>query len=166
MDDSTTPSEAAACLNAPRDEPPEALPAEDDHGYANWREYRRQLAWDMVQRGMAQKAVADLLDVTQAAVSQWVKRAREEGRAALQAKARSEQRARKLAAEHIEKLRRVLTEGAEAHGFGQRWTTENIAELIAERFDVQYHPAHVSRMLRQWGFVWVGGLSGWVMMSP
>ncbi len=133
-------------------------------GYANWREYRRKLAWDMVQKGMAQKTVAELLDVTQAAVSQWVKRAREEGLAALEAKPTPE-RARKLAQEHIDNLRRLLAEGAEAHGFGERWTTANISELIAEHFGVDYHPAHVSRMLKQWGFVWVG-LSGWVMMTP
>lgn len=133
-------------------------------GYASWREYRRQLAWEMVQKGLEQKTVAELLDVTQAAVSQWVKRAREEGRAALASKPYPE-RARKLAEEHVESLMRMLQEGAEAHGFGERWTTESVAEMIAARFGVEYHPAHVSRMLRQWGFVWVG-LSGWVMTGP
>jgi transposase len=142
----------------------DSAPDELESGYSNWREYRRNLAWDMVQKGVAQKTVAELLDVTQAAVSQWVKRAREEGRAALEAKP-SPERARKLAHEHIDNLRRLLTEGAEAHGFGERWTTANISELITDHFGVDYHPAHVSRMLKQWGFVWVG-LSGWVMMTP
>lgn len=140
----------------------ETLEQESSESYSNWREYRRHLAWDMVQRGMAQKTVAELLDVTQAAVSQWVKRAREEGRAALEAKP-SPERARKLAEEHIEKLRVWLAEGADEHGFGERWTTSTVAEFIEHRFGVEYHPAHVSRMLKQWGFVWVG-ISGWVMM--
>lgn len=131
--------------------------------YSNWKEYRRQLAWDMVQRGMEQKTVAELLDVTQAAVSQWVKRAREEGRAALEAKPTPE-RAKKLAKEHVDKLVDWLSEGAQAHGFGERWTTSSVAELIENRFGVEYHPAHVSRMLKQWGFVWVG-ISGWVVMQ-
>ena len=132
--------------------------------YTNWREYRRQLAWEMVQKGLEQKTVAELLDVTQAAVSQWVKRAREEGRAALAAKP-SPERARKLAEEHVDSLLRMLQEGAQAHGFGERWTTESVADMIADRFGVEYHPAHVSRMLKQWGFVWVG-LSGWVLSTP
>lgn len=134
-----------------------------ENTYKDWREYRRQLAWDMVQKGMTQKRVAELLDVTQAAVSQWVKRAKEGGAEALQAKPYPE-RARKLASEQLEKLMRMLAEGAEAHGFGERWTTENISQFIEETFEVQYHPAHLSRLLRQWGFVWVG-MAGWVMQG-
>ncbi len=122
------------------------------HDYHNWREYRRYLALTLVEQGMTQKSVAEMLDVTQAAVSQWVKRAREDGMEALRAQPYPE-RARKLAQEHIERLRALLEEGARAHGFDtNRWTTQRVAELIEERFGVRYHPAHLSRLLRQWGF--------------
>lgn len=135
---------------------------EQNDGYNDWREYRRKLAYELVhQKGMTQKAVAELLDVTQAAVSQWLKRAQEGGQAALAAKPYPA-RARKLAEEQLERLRNMLDEGAEAHGFGERWTTETVSQFIAERFEVEYHPAHVSRLLRQWGFVWLG-MAGWVM---
>lgn len=123
---------------------------QEQEGYSDWREYRRYLAWAMVQQGMTQKAVAELLDVTQAAVSQWVKRAREGGAEALAAKPYPE-RARKLAEEHIDNLKRMLAEGAAAHGFGEKWTMERVAQLIEETFGVTYHPSHVSRLLKQWG---------------
>lgn len=134
---------------------------EQTSSFSDWREYRRQLAWEMVQKGLSQKSVAELLDVTQAAVSQWVKRAREQGQEALKAQPYPD-RAKKLANEHIEKLRRMLAEGAEAHGFGDRWTTDRVVELIEEHFEITYHPAHISRLMRQWGFVWIG-VAGWVM---
>ncbi|MEM1347478.1 MAG: helix-turn-helix domain-containing protein [Myxococcota bacterium] len=125
---------------------------QEHEAYSDWREYRRYLAWAMVQQGMTQKAVAELLDVTQAAVSQWVKRAREGGKEALAAKPYPE-RARKLAEEHIDNLKRMLAEGAAFHGLGEKWTMERVAQLIEETFGVRYHPAHVSRLLKQWGLV-------------
>lgn len=137
---------------------------ESQEEYRDWKEYRRQLAWEMIQKGISQKRVAELLDVTQSAVSQWVKRAREGGQEALAARP-TPGRARKLAAEHMERLRQMLAEGAEAHGLGDRWTTERVAQFIEETFGVEYHPAHVSRLLRQWGFVWFG-MAGWVLQTP
>ena len=120
-------------------------------GYASWQEYRRQLAWKLVQSGMAQKNVAQLLNVTQAAVSQWVKKARDGGELALREQPYPE-RARKLAREHIERLAQMLEQGAQAHGFpSERWTLKHIAALIEESFGVTYHPSHVSRLLKQWG---------------
>jgi transposase len=43
-----------------------------------------------------------------------------------------------------------LAQGAPAFGFrGDIWTAARVAQLIKEQFGVQYHPAHVSRLLRQ-----------------
>ncbi len=44
----------------------------------------------------------------------------------------------------------MLTQGAEAFGFrGAIWTCGRVAHLIREQFGVSYHPAHVSRLLKQ-----------------
>jgi transposase len=44
----------------------------------------------------------------------------------------------------------LLTQGAEACGFrGAVWTCGRVAHLIQEQFGVRYHPAHVSRLLKQ-----------------
>ena len=118
--------------------------------YSSWQEYRRQLAWKLVQGGMAQKHVAQMLDVTQAAVSQWVKKARAGGDGALESQPYPE-RARKLAREHIDRLIQMLEQGAQAHGFPtEQWTLKHIAALIEQTFGVSYHPAHISRLLKQW----------------
>jgi transposase len=44
----------------------------------------------------------------------------------------------------------LLEQGAAAQGFlGDVWTTKRVATLIRRAFGVSYHPAHVSRLLRQ-----------------
>ena len=43
----------------------------------------------------------------------------------------------------------LLAQGAPAHGFrGHVWTCERVAEVIWRNFEVRYHPAHVSRLLK------------------
>src|ERR671928_414568 len=45
----------------------------------DWREGRRLRAFELKERGWKQTQIADALGVTEGAVSQWMKRAREEG---------------------------------------------------------------------------------------
>jgi transposase len=45
----------------------------------DWREGRRLRAWDLHQQGWTQRRIAEALGVTQGAVSQWLKRARDRG---------------------------------------------------------------------------------------
>jgi len=50
----------------------------------------------------------------------------------------------------MEQLPSLLEQGAEAHGFrGAVWTTQRVAVLIKKQFGVSYHPAHMSRLLKQ-----------------
>jgi transposase len=43
----------------------------------------------------------------------------------------------------------LLSHGAEAYGFrGEVWTCARVAEVIKWEFGVAYHPAHVSRILK------------------
>ena len=120
-------------------------------------EWRRRRAWALHQEGWTGAAIAAALDVTPGAVSQWLKKAREGGAAALQVRIPPGPPP-KLTAEQRAHLPALLAHGAEAYGFlGEVWTTKRVAAVIRREFGVSYHPAHVSRLLRQ---------VGWTVQKP
>lgn len=113
-----------------------------------WKEGRRRRAWELSQQGWKQKDIAAALGVSKGAVSQWLKRARQEGVEALR-RHLAAGRQPKLSAEERAQLPGVLAQGAEAFGFrGQVWTSGRVAQVIKRQFGVKYHPAHCSRILR------------------
>jgi transposase len=113
----------------------------------NWREGRRLRAFELKERGWKQTQIADALGVSEGALSQWMKRAREEGVQALRHKPPPGAPSR-LSEDERAKLPELVAQGAEAHGFrGEVWTCERVAEVIWREFGVRYHPAHVSRLL-------------------
>jgi transposase len=121
------------------------------------REWRRRRAWELQQQGWLQKDIATALGVSKGAVSQWLKRGREGGLAALQAQPRPGARP-KLRAEQWTQVPGLLARGAEAFGFrGDVWTCHRIAALIEQTFGVRYHPEHVRRLLRK---------AGWSVQQP
>ena len=120
-----------------------------DRPPADYREGRRLRAWELSQAGWAQRRIAEALGVTEGAVSQWLKRAREGGEAALRHRP-PPGAAPKLTAAQRAHLPAILAKGAEYHGFvGEVWTTARVAAVIERTFGVRYHPAHVSRLLRR-----------------
>jgi transposase len=112
-------------------------------------EWRRLRAWALHQVGWSGRAIAQALGVTPGAVSQWLKRAREGGAPALVHRMPPGPPS-KLTAEQKAELVRLLEQGAEAHGFlGDVWTTKRVATLIQRAFGIRYHPASMSRLLRE-----------------
>src|SRR5215204_2883854 len=117
----------------------------------NWREGRRLRALELKEQGWKQSQIADALGVSEGAVSQWMKRVREEGVEGLRHKPPPGATPR-LSEDERAKLPELLAQGAEAHGFrGEVWTCERVATVIRREFGVSYHPAHVSRMVRALG---------------
>ena len=115
---------------------------------SDWREGRRLRAFELKKRGWKQAQIADALGVSEGAVSQWMKRAREEGVEGLRHKPPPGATPR-LSDQERAKLPELLARGAEAHGFrGEVWTCERVAIVIRREFGVSYHPAHVSRLLK------------------
>ena len=117
----------------------------------NWREGRRLRALELKERGWKQSQIAQALGVTEGAVSQWMKRAREQGAQALRHKPPPGAPSR-LSDQQRARLPELLAQGAQAHGFrGEVWTCERVAVVIRREFGVSYHPAHVSRVVRALG---------------
>ena len=115
---------------------------------SDWREGRRLRAFELKKRGWKQAQIADALGVSEGAVSQWMKRAKEEGVEGLRHKPPPGATPR-LSEQERAKLPELLERGAEAHGFrGEVWTCERVAIVIRREFGVSYHPAHVSRLLK------------------
>jgi transposase len=117
--------------------------------FRDWKEWRRMRALGLEHEGWSQRAIADALGVSKAAVSQWLAAARREGPDALRSHP-APGRAGQLTAERKLLIPEVLRHGAEAYGFrGQVWTCARIARVIEEEFGVRYHKDHVSRLLRE-----------------
>jgi len=119
---------------------------------ADWREERRKRAWALKEQGWRQKDIAVALGVSEGAVSQWLKRAREGGVDALASHPGPGGVAR-LSAEQRAQIPGLLERGAETYGFrGDVWTANRVAEVIWQTFGVRYSRDHVSARLRQLGW--------------
>jgi transposase len=93
----------------------------------DWREARRRRAWELKHQGWKQRTIAQALGVSEGAVSQWLKRGREQGEEALAAHPPRGVPAR-LTPEHLQRLPSLLEQGAEHYGFrGQVWTSRRVA---------------------------------------
>ena len=120
--------------------------------FSNWREYRRFQAWELKQQGWSQTRIAKALGVTDGAVSQWLKRVREGGVAALRSR-RGGGPKPSLSAAELQQLPRLLKRGAEAYGFrGAVWTRARVGQVIRREFGVVYSDSHVGRLLAQIGW--------------
>lgn len=113
----------------------------------DWREWRRLRAWELNEAGWAQKRIAEALDVTEGAVSHWMKRAREGGKTALRSQPAPGPTPR-LDEQELAELESLLEAGPQAHGFaGEVWTRARVRRVIQRHFDVSYHVSHISKIL-------------------
>lgn len=123
-----------------------------DENRGDAKEWRRMRAWELFQADWQQQEIAEVLGVSEGAVSQWLKIGREQGEEGLRGKVAKGPICR-LSAEQEAQLPALLDQGAEAHGFrGNVWTTERVAAMIQKQFGVKYHPAHMSRLLKRLGY--------------
>lgn len=115
-------------------------------------EARRLEGWRLLQEGVPPSEVARRQGVTPAAVTKWKHQARRRGEPALRSKGPPGPKPRLQPAQR-EWLARALLQGAVAHGWANElWTLPRVAALLARRWQVDYHPDHLSRLLRAWGF--------------
>jgi putative transposase len=86
------------------------------------------------------------------AVWQWRETFRRKGAAGLTAKP-APGRPRKLTTRQRQRLPKLLARGARAYGYANDlWTTRRVATVISRELGIDYHPAHVSRILADVGW--------------
>jgi len=114
-----------------------------------WKEKRRRHALKLAKQGWKQKEIAVALDVSNGAVSQWLKVSKQEGRSGLLARAHTG-RPPELGNEEKQSIPEYLSHGAESYGFqGEVWTCRRVRKMIEIEFGVSYHKSHVARLLKE-----------------
>ncbi|HQV93177.1 MAG TPA: winged helix-turn-helix domain-containing protein [Anaerolineales bacterium] len=114
----------------------------------NWKERRRFHALKLKRKKWKQKDIATALDVSEGAVSQWLKTATAEGEKSLQARLHTG-RTPELTFAQKQLIPDFLSHGAEAYGFrGEVWTCSRIRKVIEWEFSVSYHKSHVARLMK------------------
>jgi len=121
-------------------------------GSAKQFQERRLRAIALLAQGHTQSEVANMVGVTQGAVSQWKTAHDQGGRKALAAKVQPG-REPKLSPKQCSRLLKYLQQGPRKHGWStELWTLPRIVELIEEKFDVVYDQSGVWRLLRRLGW--------------
>src|SRR5580700_1712398 len=125
-------------------------------GTAAELERRRRRAVELVDQGESPTTVARILGVRTTSVHRWRRLARRpHGLDARPVPGPTPG----LSDYHLQKLERLLLQGAKKHGWpNELWTADRVARLIRERFGVSYHPEHVRRILKE--------RLGWTSQKP
>jgi transposase len=120
-------------------------------------EQRRRDAIKLILSGkLSKREVASILGVSYTSVKNWWKTYADGGMeiGALDA-GRHTGRPPLTDGDQRERLASLMLKGAESYGFETDvWTAERVAWLIKEEFAVEYHPAHVSKILHSMRLSW------------
>jgi transposase len=122
------------------------------HGSPGMLEERRRKIIAFLKRNVSLHEIARRIGCHASSVLRWRNAFRSKGPEGLKAKPASG-RPPKLRPQQKERLVRLLAQGAVAHGYRtELWTTQRIAEVIAQRLGVRYHRNHVGKLLHQVGW--------------
>src|SRR5580698_3769375 len=115
-------------------------------------EKRRLKAFKLLDEGLPQAEVARRVGVHRQSVSRWAQAAKTKGKAAL-LKAGRAGRLPRLSTIQKERIKNALLQGPEAHGYATTlWTIGRVGSLIKQQTGCQYHPGHVWRLLKSFGW--------------
>lgn len=115
-------------------------------------EQRRKDAAVLLRKGRSQAEVARQVGASEMSVSRWAQALKRQGIAGLRSAGRTGRRPR-LDEKQRNRIRRVLLEGPEAHGYSNcLWTLPRVADAIRDTCGISYHPGHVWRVLRHLGW--------------
>ena len=115
-------------------------------------ERRRLRGIDLLDQGWTQVKTARELRVTPAAVCQWARIRKLDGKKALKAKPHPGHTP-KLTDRQLARLERMLQKEPRQHGYpAERWTLQQVAELVDHRFGVTYDPSGIWHVLKRLGW--------------
>lgn len=115
-------------------------------------EQRRLQASQLFDQGLSAAEAARRLGVHRQSTSRWRQDWQRGGRSALK-KAGRAGRKPKLSEQQLADLEDALKAGPQAHGFATAlWTTQRMARLIRQRWNVRYHSDHMCRLLQKLGW--------------
>jgi transposase len=120
-------------------------------GSAAELEARRRLAGRLLQEGRKIGEVARIVAASEVSVRRWHRAVKKGGLEALKAKPHPGPKPR-LNPKQKRRLVKILLAGPRKAGYRtDLWTCPRVAEVIAEKFGVTYHPSHVWKVLRSLG---------------
>lgn len=106
----------------------------------------------LFEKEIAPAEVARRLGVHRQSASRWRKEWVAGGQPALTSKGRLGRKS-ELTEEELQELAAILEAGALAAGLPtEAWTLPRIAKIVRQRFGIDYHPGHVSKVLAAMGF--------------
>lgn len=121
-------------------------------GSAEELERRRRQAMALIDCGIQSAAVARAVGVSRASVTRWRQAYEVGGAEAMAAKPHPGGPSRLTGAQR-KRLGRMLLQSPRKHGYStELWTLARIAQLIAVKFGVEYHPSAVWHILRAMGW--------------
>ena len=121
-------------------------------GSAAELEARRRLAVSLLENGCTCAEVAEMMGVDLSSVKRWKAAWKKGGVVALAAK-RHPGRPPRLSPSQKRQLVNLLVRGPAKSGYQtDLWTCARVAEVIREKFGVEYHPDHVGRLLHALGW--------------
>jgi transposase len=122
------------------------------HGSPQSLEERRKRVITFLKQKLSLHEIARRMGCHASSVLRWRDAVKKGGKDALKAKP-IPGRPPKLTAKEKQRLVRLLTKGAMAHGYRtELWTTKRISEVIKHHLGVTYHYNHVGKLLHQIGW--------------
>lgn len=113
---------------------------------------RRRRGIELLQAGYEPVEVARQLGVDRRSVRRWHAAYRKQGDTGIEARP-TPGRPSALTDQDKKRLEKLLLNGAKAAGFPtDLWTCPRVAQLIWDRFGVDYHVDHIGRLLHSLGF--------------
>lgn len=107
----------------------------------------------LVHQGNTLEQTSKILEVARSTVQAWIKEYRSRGVTGLLVQGPYKGRKSRLSLDQKRDLARMIRQGPEACGLDTGvWTSPTIADLVKRRFNIQYSPSQIRRILHELGF--------------